>query len=204
MRGAARDVPSTSAARLSSRRQSTLPIILMICVGIFEFGRAYQTWQVLTNAAREGARVAAIGGTTDLEVETAVRTYMAAERLGQRRHRADRGQPEGRPRLEHRHRGHDSVSVFFHLARPGSAVRKAGIHHWRSADDVSGRHHAERKLGDAHAQPNLRRSRHRRARRRRTGLRHLQHDEQPAACRSRRPRRSRSSWPTPTCRSAPS
>ena len=36
----------------------TLPIILMICVGIFEFGRAYQTWQVLTNAAREGARVA--------------------------------------------------------------------------------------------------------------------------------------------------
>ena len=52
----------------------TLPIVLMICVGIFEFGRAYQTWQVLTNAAREGARVAATKGTTDLEVETAVRT----------------------------------------------------------------------------------------------------------------------------------
>ena len=33
-----------------------LPIVLMIAVGIFEFGRAYQTWQVLTNAAREGAR----------------------------------------------------------------------------------------------------------------------------------------------------
>jgi Flp pilus assembly protein TadG len=54
----------------------------MICVGIFEFGRAYQTWQVLTNAAREGARVAVTGGRTDLEVETAVRTYMATERLG--------------------------------------------------------------------------------------------------------------------------
>ena len=60
----------------------TLPIVLMICVGIFEFGRAYQTWQVLTNAAREGARVAAVNGTTDLEVETAVRSYLAAERLG--------------------------------------------------------------------------------------------------------------------------
>jgi Flp pilus assembly protein TadG len=60
----------------------TLPIVLMICVGIFEFGRAYQTWQVLTNAAREGARVAATSGTSDLEVETAVRSYMAAERLG--------------------------------------------------------------------------------------------------------------------------
>ena len=60
----------------------TLPIILLICVGIFEFGRAYQTWQVLTNAAREGARVAVISGTTDHDVETAVRIYMAAERLG--------------------------------------------------------------------------------------------------------------------------
>ena len=60
----------------------TLPIILMICVGIFEFGRAYQTWQTLTNAAREGARVAVSRSTTDLEVETAVRSYMAAERLG--------------------------------------------------------------------------------------------------------------------------
>ena len=60
----------------------TLPIVLMICVGIFEFGRAYRTWQVLTNAAREGARVAAVGGTTDHDVEAAVRSYMAAERLG--------------------------------------------------------------------------------------------------------------------------
>jgi Flp pilus assembly protein TadG len=60
----------------------TLLIVVMICVGIFEFGRAYQTWQVLTNAAREGARVAVVGGTTDREIEAAVRTYMAAERLG--------------------------------------------------------------------------------------------------------------------------
>ena len=30
----------------------TLPIILLVSVSIFEFGRAYQTWQVLTNAAR--------------------------------------------------------------------------------------------------------------------------------------------------------
>ena len=42
----------------------TLPLLLLICVGIFEFGRAYQTWEVLTNAAREGARVA---GTAERE-----------------------------------------------------------------------------------------------------------------------------------------
>ena len=54
----------------------TVPIILLISVGIFEFGRAYQTWQVLTNAAREGARVAVINGSTDDQVKSRVRDYM--------------------------------------------------------------------------------------------------------------------------------
>ena len=53
----------------------TLPIILLVSVAIFEFGRAYQTWQVLTNAAREGARVAVIFGTTDEQIKTAVTSY---------------------------------------------------------------------------------------------------------------------------------
>ena len=38
----------------------TIPMLLLISVGIFEFGRAWQTWQVLTNAAREGARLAVL------------------------------------------------------------------------------------------------------------------------------------------------
>jgi Flp pilus assembly protein TadG len=59
----------------------TVPIILLISVGIFEFGRAYQTWQVLTNAAREGARLAIINGSTDDAVVTRVRNYMAAGQL---------------------------------------------------------------------------------------------------------------------------
>ena len=60
----------------------TLPIILLISVGIFEFGRAYQTWQVLTNSAREGARVAIIAGTSDAQVSDTVRTYMKSGKLG--------------------------------------------------------------------------------------------------------------------------
>ena len=40
----------------------TLPIVLVISVSIFEFGRALQVWQLLTNAAREGARVAVLPG----------------------------------------------------------------------------------------------------------------------------------------------
>ena len=51
----------------------TLPIILLISVGIFEFGRAYQTWQVLTNAAREGARIAVINGTSADQIRGAVK-----------------------------------------------------------------------------------------------------------------------------------
>jgi Flp pilus assembly protein TadG len=59
----------------------TVPIILLISVGIFEFGRAYQTWQVLTNAAREGARLAVIAGSTDADVTGRVRGYMTAGQL---------------------------------------------------------------------------------------------------------------------------
>ncbi len=55
----------------------TIPILLLISVGIFEFGRAYQTWEVVTNAAREGARVAIIAGSTDTDVRTQVNTYLS-------------------------------------------------------------------------------------------------------------------------------
>ena len=59
----------------------TLPIMLLVAVGIFEFGRAYQTWQVLTNAAREGARIAVLPGSDDASVKTRVQTYLGAGQL---------------------------------------------------------------------------------------------------------------------------
>jgi Flp pilus assembly protein TadG len=61
----------------------TLPIILLVCVSIFEFGRAYQTWQVLTNAAREGARIAVLAESTDGMVTEVVRNYMESGQLPQ-------------------------------------------------------------------------------------------------------------------------
>ncbi len=54
----------------------TIPILLLIAVGIFEFGRAYQTWQVLTNAAREGARMSVLPNGNASAVEAGVRQYM--------------------------------------------------------------------------------------------------------------------------------
>jgi Flp pilus assembly protein TadG len=57
----------------------TLPLILLVAVGIFEFGRAYQTWQVLTNAAREGARMAAVPGWIEDDVKARVKLYLQAD-----------------------------------------------------------------------------------------------------------------------------
>ena len=59
----------------------TLPLLLLVCVGILEFGRAYQTWQVLTNAVREGARVAVLPGVDDAAVTTRVQSYMTSGQL---------------------------------------------------------------------------------------------------------------------------
>jgi Flp pilus assembly protein TadG len=61
----------------------TIPIVLVTCVAVFEFGRAFQTWQVLTNAAREGARVAVITGKTETDVQTVVKSYLDAGVLKQ-------------------------------------------------------------------------------------------------------------------------
>ena len=54
----------------------TLPILLLLMVGIFEVGRAYETWQVVTNAAREGARLAMLPNSDSNTVKAMVRKYM--------------------------------------------------------------------------------------------------------------------------------
>lgn len=59
----------------------TLPLLLLVAVGIFEFGRAYQTWQVLTNAAREGARVAVLPNEDPSAVQARVLAYMQSGQL---------------------------------------------------------------------------------------------------------------------------
>jgi len=59
----------------------TLPLLLLISIGIIEFGRAFQTWQVLTNAAREGARVAVLPGISDSMVTARVNEYIQAGAL---------------------------------------------------------------------------------------------------------------------------
>jgi Flp pilus assembly protein TadG len=54
----------------------TLPLFFMVVLGIVEFGRAMMVSQLLTNAAREGARLAILSGQSNSDVETAVQEFL--------------------------------------------------------------------------------------------------------------------------------
>lgn len=55
-----------------------LPLLLLVLFGILEFANAWRTYQVITNSAREGARVATIPSSTATQVEQAVHSRLAA------------------------------------------------------------------------------------------------------------------------------
>ena len=59
----------------------SIPLLLVLMVGIFEVGRAYETWQVLTNAAREGARMAVTPSSDPAATTALIRAYMANGQL---------------------------------------------------------------------------------------------------------------------------
>ncbi len=59
------------------------PVLLLLVVGIFEFGRAWNALQAVTDAAREGARAAVIADPlmTDDSVRAVVRNALARASL---------------------------------------------------------------------------------------------------------------------------
>ncbi|PKM44519.1 MAG: pilus assembly protein TadG [Firmicutes bacterium HGW-Firmicutes-8] len=59
-----------------------LPILLMLIFGIVEFGRILNTYMIVTDLSREGARKGAVGG-TDGEIGATVRNNAAAADLEQ-------------------------------------------------------------------------------------------------------------------------
>lgn len=55
------------------------PLLLLILAGIFDFGMLFRSWEVVTNAAREGARVGVLPAYTANEnVRQRVQQYMQA------------------------------------------------------------------------------------------------------------------------------
>jgi Flp pilus assembly protein TadG len=59
----------------------TFPILLLVCMGIIDFGLLFQRYEVLTNAAREGARVSVLPGYTAADVQLRVNQYLQGTSL---------------------------------------------------------------------------------------------------------------------------
>lgn len=53
-----------------------LPVFVTILLGMIEIGRGLMVGQLMTNAAREGARLAVVNGTTNTDVTNQVKTFM--------------------------------------------------------------------------------------------------------------------------------
>ena len=55
-----------------------LPILLLVTAGIVDLGIVFQRYEVVTNAAREGARVGVLEDFTATDIQNRVSAYLAA------------------------------------------------------------------------------------------------------------------------------
>lgn len=60
----------------------TLPLLLLIIMGVFDFGLAFQRYEVVTNAAREGARVGVLPGYSTVDAENRALQYLRVGSIG--------------------------------------------------------------------------------------------------------------------------
>jgi Flp pilus assembly protein TadG len=58
-----------------------VPLLILLLAGIFDFGMMFRTFEAVTNAAREGARVGVLPGYAAADVQARVDAYMAAAGL---------------------------------------------------------------------------------------------------------------------------
>ena len=58
------------------------PILMLLIAGIMDFGMLLRSYEVVTNAAREGARVAVLDGYDQDDIEARIDQYLAASGLG--------------------------------------------------------------------------------------------------------------------------
>jgi len=59
-----------------------LPMLILLVMGVIDFARAFNVMQVVTNAAREGARVGIIPSSTNGDVTGTVTTYLSSAGQG--------------------------------------------------------------------------------------------------------------------------
>ncbi len=78
-------VSITGKRRFKSERGAELiefalvfPLLLLVILGIVDFGFLFQRMEVVTNAAREGARIAVLPGYLNADAEARVHDYIEA------------------------------------------------------------------------------------------------------------------------------
>jgi len=52
------------------------PLFFLLVFGMIEFGRMVMVQQIITNASREGARMAVLDGSTTADVEATIQAYL--------------------------------------------------------------------------------------------------------------------------------
>jgi Flp pilus assembly protein TadG len=57
------------------------PLLLLVVLGIMDFGLLFQRYETVTNAAREGARIAVLPGYAQADVQGRVTQYLAVSGL---------------------------------------------------------------------------------------------------------------------------
>lgn len=57
------------------------PVLFLLIFGMIEYGRMVMVQQVITNAAREGARKAVLDGSTSSDVTTVVSNYLTSAKI---------------------------------------------------------------------------------------------------------------------------
>ena len=79
---------NSMTSRLKSERGAELiefalifPLLLLVLVGIVDFGFLFQRYEVLTNATREGARMAVLPGYATADVRGRVCAYLTTAQL---------------------------------------------------------------------------------------------------------------------------
>ena len=109
-----------------------LPLLLLVMFGIMDFGLLFQRYEAVTNAAREGARIAVLPGYAQADVEARVNQYLAAAGLKStptiRLYRPTGAECRWRLRDHHRRDGRLPTSVFVHW-KDRRTIRRLWIHH---------------------------------------------------------------------------
>jgi len=76
---------NSTSGRLKSERGAELiefalifPLLLLLILGMIDFGFLFQRYEVLTNATREGARIAVLPSYTDGDVKSRICAYLTS------------------------------------------------------------------------------------------------------------------------------